>query len=65
VRLNTSLPQPDTDAVMTAASNKLTVPGATAKKKVAASSASNKELKVELEKSLKTELYEDAFTKVK
>lgn len=41
----------------------MSVAGA-AKKKVAATS-SNKELKVELEKSLKNELYEDAFTKVR
>jgi WD40 repeat protein len=51
----------DSEAAINAASSKLSVAGA-AKKKVAATS-SNKELKVELEKSLKNELYEDAFTK--
>ncbi len=52
-----------TDAAVNATSSKLSAASGAAKKKVTATS-SNKELKVELEKSLKNELYEDAFTKV-
>lgn len=53
----------DAEAAINAASSKLSAAGAN-KKKVAAT-ATNKELKVELEKSLKNEHYEDAFTKVR
>ncbi len=65
-RINTSaVPSTsfDSEAAANVTSSKLSAASGAAKKKVAATS-SNKELKVELEKSLKNELYEDAFTKV-